>query len=60
MDKDLIKEKAEFLRDVSLQDWKLIQLVVDRTFENKIAEIEKGLKLRDCNDVDVAIRSIFG
>lgn len=60
MNKELIREKARLLSDLSQKDWKDLKKVVDRTFRLKISEVEKTTKLSDCDNVDIAIRSIFG
>ncbi len=60
MNKELIKEKARLLSDLSQRDWKDLKMVVDRTFRLKINEFEKTTKLSDCEAVDVAISYISG
>lgn len=60
MNKKLIREKAIFLSDLSQKDWDYLKVVVEMTFKNKAESLKSTIKLSDCDDVDIAIRSIFG
>ena len=60
MNKELIREKARLLSDLPQKDWDYLKVVIDMTFNSKTESLKNTLKLSDCDDVDIAIRSIFG
>ena len=60
MDIEYIFEKANLLLGVSLSDWKIIQTIIDMTFERKKGELEAELKISDSEEIRESIRLLFG
>lgn len=48
------------LKGISYSEWIKLKTAVDRSFEQKIGEFKKEIKLSDHEDVEKIIRSQFG